>query len=399
MNSYLERYGAELDAAAARLAAGERRRDRRPLTLAAAVGACLVLIAVVIAVARPQEASELEAGPASSTLKDSFAVLRRPGTPADAMPERWRDMLVRGFDSEAPQFDQARAAQFGDATVWVVPTATGACVVVADGDVFGAGCNPDASFLAAEGTFGISGGAPSLPNGHVRVYGILPDGATDPQVRLPDGPHPVEVKGNLYSAVAPGGDPGFVWTDAQGQQHGTSTAEAATPEPQTPGGMTMQPPVAAVSRDLRESFSVFANPPTPIRGMAARTPAGQNFNEARTVGPDTYADMYVIPASDGLCSRVAERPSSFGSSCNTLEDAVNRGMLSSSGAPGQSKDRVVFGIVPDWVEEVVMEAPDGQRLTAAVIRNAFQIRVPPRTRAGQFIGPDGGATPINVPNP
>ncbi|MEJ7891447.1 MAG: hypothetical protein WKF94_02270 [Solirubrobacteraceae bacterium] len=76
MNGYLERFGAELDAAAARLVAGERPRRARPL-LVAAVGVAVV-VAAVIAVTLGGTAREREIAPADPPARGGYAPPRPP---------------------------------------------------------------------------------------------------------------------------------------------------------------------------------------------------------------------------------------------------------------------------------------------------------------------------------
>jgi hypothetical protein len=236
MSSYfLEDLREELRNAATRRAAGARRRRRASPARAAAIA--LVALATVAAVlgarAITQPDTRAAAGPSPAVssvdpeVAKEFATLRRPLTPADAIPARWVNQ-ARGLakadwgPSIHPDFAAARRAS-PEMPLWIVPGSGGVCLFEALGDGGGFECGTLA--LATSGhIFGISSGAGSgLPARERQLSGLLPDGASNVSVRMRDGStQRTPVIGNAYTMRASSGPTALVWTDSNGTTHTVS---------------------------------------------------------------------------------------------------------------------------------------------------------------------------------
>jgi hypothetical protein len=151
---------------------------------------------------------------------------------------------------------------------------------------------------------------------------------------------------------------------------------------------------------LSANFGVFRLPASlsdiPGRNRGSVGPADV---ETRRVGPTTHAEVFAAPGADSLCMIIDDGQTGSGRTCNPLGQVLDHGVHASSAAPGPGSERVVYGIVPDWVTEVVAIAPDGKEVSAVPSRNGYQLRVPARTSQGMLARADGSTVPFEIVQP
>lgn len=131
-----------------------------------------------------------------ASLRAAFHDLRRPGGAADAIPSG----LFASFQSPgspAARFggnpSQARRVGESDgAPLWLVPGATGSCLLESDGGSV-CGTNTDAEFTGLQlARVPVNGGPPT-------VIGVLPDGATVSTTATNGTVHEAPVAGAVYT--------------------------------------------------------------------------------------------------------------------------------------------------------------------------------------------------------
>lgn len=91
-------------------------------------------------------------------------------------------------------------------------------------------------------------------------------------------------------------------------------------------------PVPAISGDIREGFSIFrelpaaAMPADIATTLASPERFGRNAALAREI--DTkFGRGWVVPGDDAICVIVPDGSGGYGTSCNTVESALQRGVL------------------------------------------------------------------------
>jgi hypothetical protein len=156
-------------------------------------------------------------------------VLRQPLTAATALPQQLRENLsATTIAGENPDLGRkALTTSFGD-TFWVVPAADGKICLLVNGG--GGGCGPASQI--DDGTF--SGLMPCAQGGVVH-YGMLPNGAADTSLTLPDGAtRDVTVTNNVWAIQIARHAPqpkSLSWTQGAVREQ----APIGSPPPPTPG--------------------------------------------------------------------------------------------------------------------------------------------------------------------
>jgi hypothetical protein len=120
--------------------------------------------------------------------------------------------------------------------------------------------------------------------------------------------------------------------------------------------------------------------------------------------------VYLVPATDAVCLILWERSLGASVSCPALM-AVNDGAATPSyvktGCGGPPPDAgppvcgglVLYGVVPNGIDEVTVESASRVAIHVAVSDNAFLVERPMPTGAisVRYVGPDGGTVRLPVP--
>jgi hypothetical protein len=190
-------------------------RRRLPLGVVALGAAALVPTAITLDPIPSSAASEAASTGASAT---QLAVFRRPASSADALPAYLRQAAAGWLEPTADLADSRRAlVTSAGASIYLVPSEGGVCLI--DSRVTLTSCW-SAQALAAGAGAASDECSPALGSNTVEIAGVVPDGASDPEVLLNDGAaEPLPVEGNAYAQEYPRSGPlptQIRWTSPSG---------------------------------------------------------------------------------------------------------------------------------------------------------------------------------------
>lgn len=174
---------------------GGRARECRPRLLVLLVGVCVAAPLVAFALTNTGQVD----GSGASGDAAEFGLLRSPGS--SALPAAFAVALAHAV-AHAPVSYRLRpgAAREAEAGTWLVPGATGLCLLSRDSEGIGVRC---ASWQAAR-RGGVSFTVREQASGRERIVGVAPDGVRQVRAlnasggRLAVGP----VRNNLYVVSA-----------------------------------------------------------------------------------------------------------------------------------------------------------------------------------------------------
>jgi hypothetical protein len=161
--------------------------------------------------------------PETAALGQTFGLLRRSPTAADAVPTKLLNLLADG-PTGTPDLSAARRVpdRAADATYWVAPAGGSVCILGESGAAASFACHSAAEVSAGDAISTSSGIGFGLSEDQVRVFGLLPDDATTSRVVLRDGTsQPFVPTNNLYSVTVTGTPDRVEWTDSSGASHTT----------------------------------------------------------------------------------------------------------------------------------------------------------------------------------
>lgn len=128
--------------------------------------------------------------------------------------------------------------------------------------------------------------------------------------------------------------------------------------------------------------------------MDRRASFGMNPGLSRlAIGNATYS-VYVIPARDHVCASLVD-PEGAGLICPATDDVAEGKAGPATGAL-ETGGVAIFGVVPDGVESVSVQAGTSDSMDIAVQGNAYYTVTPAgmRLKAVSYVGPSG---PVEFP--
>jgi hypothetical protein len=155
----------------------------------------------------------------------SYGIFRRARTADDTLPAAVATATIgTAAGSEGANVELARHALTngsGDG-IYIVPTQGGVCLESTSG--IENGCSSNAQLVPDGVAELVACGPTALPNNQADIYGLLPDGATNPVLHFVNQTSaPVRVQGNVFTVrVLLTGEPRttqITWTGANGDQH------------------------------------------------------------------------------------------------------------------------------------------------------------------------------------
>jgi hypothetical protein len=161
--------------------------------------------------------------PETAALGQTFGLLRRSPTAADAVPAKFLNLLADG-PTGTPDLSAARRVpdRVAGAMYWVAPAGGSVCILGESGAATSFACHTAAEVLAGDAISTSSGVGFGLSEDQVRVFGLLPDDAKTSRVVLRDGTsQPFVATNNLYSVTVTGTPDRVEWTDSSGSGHST----------------------------------------------------------------------------------------------------------------------------------------------------------------------------------
>jgi hypothetical protein len=185
-------------------------RTIRHLSLGAAAATMALIVSVVIESPQARAVGTAPAVTPVGTVAPSIAglvsVFDQPATPGDIPTSATVTMSgLEGLASVGyapaaaanPALAKLALVTPQGASIYVVPTAGGVCVLDSSG-VVTATCATTDQITAGEALAGTTC-SPSLPNGQIEVAGVVPTGAQNPIVTLSNGTtQPLSVKNNVF---------------------------------------------------------------------------------------------------------------------------------------------------------------------------------------------------------
>jgi hypothetical protein len=162
----------------------------------------------------------------------------------------------------------------------------------------------------------------------------------------------------------------------KGRGRASSLQDAAAPIAEPYAEMVTAPPA-----ETARAFGVFNRPAgardvplvgpsgVPLRGRSSRW-FGANFRVGRRAQLASRYGVFLIPGRGYVCASLVVGVEAA-TSCVSLDNAVGGRLLASVAT--EAGDTVVFGAVPDGVDEVSLRTAAGSVLPAAVHDNAFVV--------------------------